>query len=383
MLSIQSKLPDVGTTIFIVMSRLAQEHNAVNMGQGFPDFPMSSTLTDAVCKAMNDGYNQYAHTNGLPLLREAICAQIKRLYHADVNWETEITIVPGASYAIATALSSIINKGDEVIVLEPAYDSYVPNIIVNGGVPVFVSLQYPDYTIDWNEVKKKITAKTGVIIINTPHNPTGSVLEEADIQQLINITQNTNIVLISDEVYEHLVYDGKQHQSIVKFPQLRERSFACFSFGKTYHCTGWKIGYCIAGEMLMKEFRKLHQFNAFSTNTPMQVGLATVLQDEPSSSTSLSGFMQQKRDYFRKLMSDTLFTPLPCFGSFFQCYSYANLSNKSDKEMAVDLVENYGVATIPLSAFYHNATDNKVLRFCFAKKESTLQEAAERLCRLQ
>ncbi len=382
MISIQSKLPDVGTTIFTVMSRLAQEHNAVNMGQGFPDFQMSPTLIDAVCKAMNDGYNQYSHTNGLPLLREEICHQIERLYNADVNWETEITIVPGASYAIATALSSIINKGDEVIVLEPAYDSYVPNIVANGGVPVFVSLQYPDYTINWDEVKKKITAKTKALIINTPHNPTGTVLEEADIQQLINIIQNTNIVLISDEVYEHLIYDGKQHQSIVKFPEIRERSFACFSFGKTYHCTGWKVGYCIAGERLMKEFRKLHQFNAFSTNTPMQVGLATMLQHE-SSSLSLSHFMQQKRDYFRKLMSDTLFSPLPCSGSFFQCYSYADFSNKNDKEMAIDLLKNYSVATIPVSAFYHDATDNKVLRFCFAKKEITLEEAAQRLHRIQ
>ncbi len=382
MLSIQSKLPDVGTSIFTVMSRLAQEHNAVNMGQGFPDFPMSPTLINAVCKAMNEGYNQYAHANGLPFLREEVCAQIKRLYNADVNWETEITIVPGASYAIAIALACLLHHGDEVLVIEPAYDSYVPNIVANGGVPVFVSLQYPDYTIDWDEVKKKITAKTGAIIINTPHNPTGSVLEEEDIQQLINITQNTNIVLISDEVYEHLIYDGKQHQSIVKFPELRERSFACFSFGKTYHCTGWKIGYCIAGEMLMKEFRKLHQFTAFSTNTPMQVGLATVLQSEPSSSL-LSHFMQQKRDYFRKLMSDTSFAPLPCFGSFFQCYSYENFSDKNDKEMAIDLVKEQGVATIPLSAFYQDATDNKVLRFCFAKKESTLEEAAHRLHRLQ
>ena len=382
MISMHSKLPTVGITIFTVMSSLAQEFNAINLGQGFPDFPMPQTLVEAVNKAMCNGFNQYTHTNGLPLLRERINNKIKHLYNASVNAETNITITPGATYAIYTALTSIINKGDEVIVFEPAYDSYVPNIVVNGGVPVFVSLQYPDYSIDWDEVKTKINAKTKAIIINSPHNPTGSVLSETDVQQLINIIQNTNIILISDEVYEHLIYDGKQHLSIVQFPELMQRSFACFSFGKMYHCTGWKMGYCIAGEALMKEFRKVHQFNAFSTNTPMQVGLAEVLKDEQSYS-SLNNFMQQKRDYFLALMKDTLFAPLPSHGSYFQCYSYADICKNEDKEMAINLAKEHGVATIPLSAFYQDATDNKVLRFCFAKKEETLREAAQRLHRVQ
>lgn len=382
MISIQSKLADVGTSIFTVMSSLAQQHNAINLGQGFPDFPMPQNLVEAVNKAMHDDFNQYAHTNGLLLLRQQISHKIKRLYNAAINAETEITITPGATYAIYTALTSIISKGDEVIVFEPAYDSYVPNIVVNGGVPVFISLQYPDYSINWNEVKKKINTKTKAIIINSPHNPTGSVLSKDDVQQLISIVQNTNIIIISDEVYEHLIYDGKQHQSFVQFPELMQRSFACFSFGKTYHCTGWKMGYCIAGEALMKEFRKVHQFNAFSTNTPMQVGLAEVLKDERSYS-SLSNFMQRKRDYFLALMKDTLFVPLPSHGSYFQCYSYADICRKSDKEMAMNLVKEYGVATIPLSAFYQQATDNKVLRFCFAKKEETLHEASLRLNRVK
>ncbi len=380
MVSIHSKLPEVGTTIFTVMSSSAQQYNAINLGQGFPDFPMPQALIEAVNTAMNDGFNQYAHTNGVPLLRERISDKINHLYNATVNAETDITITPGATYAIYTALTSIINKGDEVIVFEPAYDSYVPNIVVNGGVPVFISLQYPDYSINWQEVKKKIGVKTKAILINSPHNPTGSVLSEYDIQQLIAITQNTNIVVISDEVYEHLIYDGKQHQSILKFPELMKRSFACFSFGKTYHCTGWKMGYCVADELLMKEFRKVHQFNAFSVNTPMQVALAAVLKDKQSYA-GLSKFMQKKRDYFLDMMKETLFTPLPSGGSYFQCYSYADFSNKNDKEMAMNLVKEYGVAAIPLSAFYYHETDNKVLRFCFAKKEDTLREAAQRLHR--
>lgn len=378
MLLIHSKLPQVGTTIFTVMSSLAQQYNAINLGQGFPDFPMPQALIAAVSRAMNDGYNQYAHTNGLPLLRERIRDKVSKLYNAFINAETDITITPGATYAIYTALTAIINPGDEVIVFEPAYDSYVPNILVNGGVPVFISLQYPDYSINWEEVKKKITTKTKAIIINSPHNPTGSILDEEDMQQLAQIVEDTNIIIISDEVYEHLVFDGRQHQSILSHPALMSRGFACFSFGKTYHCTGWKMGYCIANEALMKEFRKVHQFNAFSTNAPMQAGLASVLEDEELY-TSLSGFMQQKRDYFATLMEDSLFTPLPSSGSYFQCYSYASFSKEPDTELAIRLVKEYGVASIPLSTFYRQATDNKVLRFCFAKKEDTLRRAAERL----
>ena len=378
MLFIHSKLPDVGTTIFTVMSALANEYNAINLGQGFPDFAMPQALIDAVNKAMNDGFNQYAHTNGLPLLRQKISDKIRKQYSGFINAETEITITPGATYAIYTALTSFLQNGDEVIVFEPAYDSYVPSIIVNGATPVFVSLHYPDYSINWSEVKNKINQKTRAIIINSPHNPTGSIVSEEDMRQLAEIVEGTNIIILSDEVYEHLVFDGKQHQSILKFPELMKRSFACFSFGKTYHCTGWKVGYCIGGEGLMREFRKVHQFNAFSTNTPMQAGLAIVLENEHLY-TSISTVMQQKRDYFLELMKDSLFEALPSYGSYFQCYSYKNFSDEQDKELAMRLVKEYGVASIPLSAFYKDGTDNKVLRFCFAKREETLKEAAGRL----
>ena len=380
--SIQSKLPQVGTTIFTVMSSLAQQYGAINLGQGFPDFPMPQSLIDAVSKAMNEGYNQYAHTNGLPLLRERIKEKVSKLYNVALNAETDITITPGGTYAIYTALTSLINAGDEVIVFEPAYDSYVPNIIVNGGVPVFVSLQYPDYSIDWEEVKIKISPKTKAIIINSPHNPTGSILSEEDMQQLIHLTDNTNIAVISDEVYEHLIFDGRKHQSLLSYPSLLKRGFACFSFGKTYHCTGWKMGYCISGEAFMKEFRKVHQFNAFSTNAPMQAGLAAVLENEELY-TSLAGFMQNKRDYFSGLMKESLFVPLPSYGSYFQCFRYNDISDEKDTDMAIRLVKEYGVASIPLSSFYQQATDHKVLRFCFAKKEETLHKAAGQLVKVK
>lgn len=378
-MSIQSKLPDVGTTIFTVMSSLASQYNAINLGQGFPDFPMPEALTNAVSKAMTSGLNQYAHTNGLLLLRERLIQKIKKLYGTDINAETEITITPGATYAIYTALTAILNAGDQVILFEPAYDSYVPNIVVNGAEPVFISLRYPDYSIDWDEVKKKITPRTKAIIINSPHNPTGSVLTKNDMLALSQIVlSHKNLFVLSDEVYEHLVFDGKKHESILKYPKLKNRSFACFSFGKTYHCTGWKIGYCVAGESLMKEFRKVHQFNAFSTNTPMQAGIAEALENEDLY-LSLASQMQAKRDFFKESVQDTFFEPLPSSGSYFQCYRYGSASDLPDKEFTINLVKQYGVAAIPLSAFYQAGTDNKVIRFCFAKKEETLREAAARL----
>ncbi len=381
MQSLHSKLPEAGTSIFTTISQLAQQHNAINLGQGFPDFPMSDILIHAVTEAMRNGNNQYAHSNGLPLLRKRISDKMNRHYHSSINPETQITITPGATYAIYTALTSVLQKGDEVIVFEPAYDSYVPNIIINGGVPVFIPLQHPGYSIDWAEVKKKINKKTKAIIINSPHNPTGSVLTKTDMLQLADITQDSDIIVLSDEVYEHLIYDGKQHESITKYPELIQRGFACFSFGKTYHCTGWKTGYCIAGEKLTKEFRKAHQFNAFSVNTPVQAGLAAILECEELY-CSLGCFMQQKRDYFSLLMKETPFKALPSYGSYFQCYEYADISKEPDKEFAVRLIKEYGVAAIPLSAFYQNATDHKILRFCFAKKEETLKLAAEKLQRI-
>lgn len=378
MRTLVSKLPNVGTTIFTVMSQLAATHNAVNLGQGFPDFPMDSQLTDLVNKAMKNGYNQYVHMNGFALLRERIAAKVQQLYGAAVNPDTEITVTPGGTYAIYTALTTILQPGDEVIVFEPAYDSYVPNVEINGGIPVFVSLRYPDYAIPWDEVKQKITPQTKAIIINSPHNPTGSVLRDEDMQQLQELVRGTDILIVSDEVYEHLIFDDIPHCSVLRYPELRERSFVCFSFGKTYHCTGWKIGYCIANPQLSAEFRKVHQFNSFSCNSPVQVALAEFLQ-YPEAYLSLGKFLQHKRDYFRQLMSQTPFKPLQSHGSYFQCYSYAHISDEPDKEFAIRLTREAGVAAIPVSAFYSDGKDNKVLRFCFAKKASTLESAVERL----
>lgn len=378
MRTLVSKLPNVGTTIFTVMSQLAATHNAVNLGQGFPDFPMDSQLADLVNKAMKNGYNQYVHMNGFALLRERIAAKVQQLYGAAVNPDTEITVTPGGTYAIYTALTTILQPGDEVIVFEPAYDSYVPNVEINGGIPVFVSLRYPDYAIPWDEVKQKITPQTKAIIINSPHNPTGSVLRDEDMQQLQELVRGTDILIVSDEVYEHLIFDDIPHCSVLRYPELRERSFVCFSFGKTYHCTGWKIGYCIANPQLSAEFRKVHQFNSFSCNSPVQVALAEFLQ-YPEAYLSLGKFLQHKRDYFRQLMSQTPFKPLQSHGSYFQCYSYAHISDEPDKEFAIRLTREAGVAAIPVSAFYSDGKDNKVLRFCFAKKASTLESAVERL----
>lgn len=376
-----SKLPDTGTTIFTVMSQLAIEYNAINLGQGFPDFMMSEELIALVNKAMLDGKNQYVHMNGLPLLREKLAAKIKKLYATSVDAEQQITVTPGGTYAIYTALTSILNKDDEVIVFEPAYDSYIPNIIINGAKPVLVQLQYPAFNIPWDDVKNKITAKTKAIIINSPHNPTGAVLNADDIKQLKQIVHNKNIFIISDEVYEHLIFDDIPHQSILRYPELLEKSFVCFSFGKTYNCTGWKIGYCIASPLLMKEFRKVHQFNCFSCNSFVQFGLAAFLDNEDAY-LSIGKFMQRKRDYFQSLMKKTKFKAIPSYGSFFQCYSYKDFITESDFDLAIRLTKEYGVTTVPLSSFYQSKKDDKVLRFCFAKREETLKEAAERLSKL-
>ncbi len=375
---IQSKLPNVGTTIFTVMSQLAVEHNAINLGQGFPDFMMSEELIALVNEAMGKGFNQYTHMNGFPLLRERLSEKIAKLYNNNINPDTEITVTPGGTYAIYTALTTVLQPGDEVIVFEPAYDCYIPTIEVNGAKAVCISLQYPDYSIPWEEVKNKVTNRTRVIMINSPHNPTGAVLSESDIAQLSSIVANTNIIILSDEVYEHLIFDGIQHQSILRSPDLMERSFVCFSFGKTYHCTGWKLGYCIASAALMREFRKVHQFNCFCCDTPKQVALATYIKNEEAYLT-LGSFIQQKRDYFRTLMKDTPFKCIPSHGSYFECYSYKNFSDENDFNLAVRLTKELGVTAVPVSVFYKNAEDNKVLRFCFAKKEATLEMAVERL----
>ncbi len=377
-LTIDTKLPGVGTTIFTVMSQLAAQYNAVNLGQGFPDYSMSSELIELVNAAMQKGYNQYAHMAGVPALREKLAEKIFGLYGYKANADTDITITPGGTYAIFTALSSILKKGDEVIVFEPAYDSYLPNIEINGAVPVRISLQFPGYGIPWSEVKAKVNKRTRAIIVNSPHNPTGSVLRQYDIEQLRETVKDTNIFIISDEVYEHLVFDDLPHLSMLRYADLMERSFVCFSFGKTYNCTGWKLGYCISAPRWMTEFRKVHQFNCFSCFTPAQVALATYL-DNKEAYLNLGKTMQQKRDFFAGLMQKTAFTPLPSHGSYFQCYGYEKYSIAGDTDFALSLLKRCGVVTIPVSAFYKNGTDNKVIRFCFAKKEETLIKAVDKL----
>ena len=379
---IKSKLPNVGTTIFTEMSVLANQYNAINLGQGFPDFPMSATLTNLVNEAMQQGHNQYVHMNGLPLLRERLAEKVKKLYNTDISANDEITITPGGTYAIYTAFTSILQKGDEVIIFEPAYDSYIPNIEINGATAVPISLKFPHYHIDWDEVKAAINSSTKAIIINSPHNPTGSLLTENDLRSLSALLEGTDIFLISDEVYEHLVFDDKKHVSVLQFPELYKRSFVCFSFGKTYHCTGWKMGYCIAPAALMKEFRKVHQFNCFTCNSPMQVGLASFLENEKEY-LNLGKFISARRDHFASAMKATGFKPLPSYGSYFQLYSYEELSSENEKDFATRLVREYGVASIPVSAFYQSKQENKVLRFCFAKQGATLTEAAKRLINVQ
>lgn len=380
-MKIQSKLPGVGTTIFTVMSGLAAELNAVNLGQGFPDYPMDPRLADLVNKAMKDGFNQYAPMPGWMPLREAIAEKNAFLYQANINPESEITITPGGTYAIYTALTTILEPGDEVIVLEPSYDSYVPNIVVNGAKPVLVSLKLPDYRIDWPAVHAAVTSKTKAIIINSPHNPTGSILYDEDIAELRNLVKDTGIFIISDEVYEHLVYDGAPHLSMLRYPDLRERSFVCFSFGKVFHCTGWKLGYCIAPPAFTSEFRKVHQFNCFSCHTPSQAGIAEFLVDR-SAYLGLGEELQAKRDYFTDLMKSTRFNLKSSSGSYFICATYERISNEDDKSFAIRITREHGIAMIPVSAFYQGSNNDQVVRFCFAKKRETLEKAVERLARL-
>jgi methionine transaminase len=377
--NIFSKLPQVGTTIFTTMSALAVEHKAINLGQGFPDFMMDETLIDLVTKSMKVGNNQYVHMNGLPFLREAIAQKVYELYENSVNPNDEITVTPGATYAIYTALTCLLQPNDEVIVFEPAYDSYIPNIVVNGAKPVIVKLSYPNYAIPWDEVKQKINSNTKLLMINTPHNPTGMVLNENDIIELQQIVEsNPQLFLLSDEVYEHLIFDDKKHLSFLKYPSLYERSFITFSFGKTYHCTGWKIGYCIAPKALTAEFRKIHQFNCFTTNSTVQFALAEYLKSKDAY-LQLGSQIEAKRNLLRNLMQQTPLKPIGSSGSYFECYSYENVSTQNDGEMAIELVKEAKVATIPTSVFYSDLTDNKVLRFCFAKKDETLEKAVDNL----
>lgn len=374
--AISSKLPKQGTTIFSIMSAYAAEHGALNLSQGFPDFNCSPKLIELVNKAMLAGHNQYAPMPGYMPLREEIAAKVQAQYSATYNPDTEITITAGATLAIYAAISAIVKEGDEVIVVEPAYDSYVPAIEMTGARPVFAELKYPQYAPDWDEVKKLITFKTKMIIINTPHNPSGSTLNAGDLQKLQKITDNSDIVILSDEVYEHIIFDGLEHQSVSRFPKLAERSFVISSFGKTYHTTGWKMGYVLAPENLMKEFRKIYQYMAFSANTPIQVAYAQYIK-ESDDHLQLSAFYQEKRDYFQKLIKGSNFKILPCQGSYFQLLGYDKITQEKDTDYALRLTREKKLASIPVSVFYQKNRDNHVLRFCFAKSNETLEKAAE------
>lgn len=374
--TITSKLPATETSIFAVMSALANETGAINLSQGFPDFPISEKLIELVNKYMRQGMNQYAPMLGIQPLREVISEKVYNMYGASYHPEKEINITAGATQALYTIISAMIHEGDEVIIFEPAYDSYVPAIKLNGGIPVFAQLQTPDYHINWDYVKKMINKNTRMIIINTPHNPTGSVLKAEDIQILIKLTQKTDIVIISDEVYEHLIFDGIKHESVCLYPELASRSFITYSFGKTLHATGWKMGYVLAPENLMKEFRKVHQFNVFTCNTPIQYAIAEYLKDAENYNY-LPDFYKQKRDFFVEQIKNSRFNIIPCYGTYFQLLEYSRITDEKELDFAIRMTKEFKLASIPVSPFYHKATDNKTLRFCFAKTEETMKKAAE------
>ncbi|MEO8935028.1 MAG: methionine aminotransferase [Xanthomarina sp.] len=371
-----SKLPNIETTIFTVMSGLANKHQAINLSQGFPNFKSDQKLIDLVCQAMNSGYNQYALMPGSMELREAIAEKFDLLYGSSYHPESEITVTAGATQAIFDIITTFVRHEDEVIIIKPAYDCYEPSVLINGGKPVSIQLQAPNYQVNWEEVKQKVSSKTKMIIVNTPHNPSGTIFSKVDMLQLQEITKNTNIIVLSDEVYEHIVFDGDKHQSACLFPDLKKRSFITASFGKTFHNTGWKVGYCCAPKELMEEFRKIHQFDVFSVNHPMQKGLADYMQDA-NTYLNLSEFFQEKRDLFLSLIKDSRFTFKPSQGTYFQVLDYSKITQEYDVDFAKRLTIENGLAAIPLSVFNENKLDNKVLRFCFAKTDETLKKAAD------
>ena len=379
---IQTKLPKVGTTIFTVMSQLAVEHKAVNLGQGFPDFDGPKTLHDALAAAMESAKNQYAPMTGIQKLREQIALKVERLYGARVNAGTEITVTSGATEALFAAIAACVRSGDEVIVLDPCYDSYEPAIELAGGRAVHVPLSLPDFSVDWQRVKDAITPKTRMILVNSPHNPSGTVFSRADLDTLAEITRGSEILVLSDEVYEHIVFDGLDHQSVLRHPELAARSFVVSSFGKTYHCTGWKVGYCIAPAMLSAEFRKVHQYLTFCTFQPAQWAFAEFMESDPQHYLELPKFYQAKRDRFRSLLAQSKFKLLPVKGAYFQLVDYSAISDKDDLNFSEWLIREAGVAAIPVSAFYETPPNSRIVRFCFAKNDDTLASAAERLCRL-
>ncbi len=378
-LKLSSKLPEIGTSIFAVMSKMANDYNAINLSQGFPDFNCSDELIDLVNYYMKKGFNQYAPMPGTIELRKQISEKVIRDYNRNYDYENEITITAGATQALYTAFSTIIHPGDEVIIFEPAYDSYVPAIKINGGIPINIQLHKNNFSIPWEKVRQSITKNTKCIVINSPHNPTGSILNEDDIYQLIEIVKGKEIFIISDEVYEHIVFDDKVHFSLARYDELAKRSFIISSFGKTFHTTGWKIGYCCAPKELTKEFQRIHQFIVFSVNTPIQLALAAFMKD-PKNIYSLSKFYQDKRDLFISLVKNSRFDLRPCNGTYFQLLDYHKLSDKNDTEFCEHLTKEIGVAAIPLSPFYRDGTEEKLIRICFAKRDEVLRQAAEKLC---
>ncbi|NER13183.1 aminotransferase class I/II-fold pyridoxal phosphate-dependent enzyme [Leptobacterium flavescens] len=377
-MSFQSKLPNIQTNIFTIMSRLAAEHQALNLSQGFPNFPSEPALKALVSEAMAAGHNQYAPMPGIPELREVIVQKMELLYGATYDPETEVTVTVGASQAIYNIISSFVSPGDEVIIFKPAYDCYEPVTELHGGKPVLIQLR-PDFSVDWEEVKQKISPKTRMIIINSPHNPSGSILSREDMLTLESLLKDTDIILLSDEVYEHIIFDGEQHQSAALFPGLAERAFITISLGKTFHNTGWKVGYCLAPAPLMHELRKTHQFNVFCVDHPMQKAYAAYMK-EAENYMGLSSFYQQKRDYFLDLIKTSRFSFTPAKGTYFQLLDYSRITDEADTEFASRLVREKKLAAIPISVFNMNNADNKVLRFCFAKTDETLEKAAEIIC---
>lgn len=377
--SLISKLPNTGASIFSKMTALANETGAINLSQGFPDFPPHKELINAVAGYMRKGFNQYAPMPGVMSLREAIAEKTESVYGAVYSPEQEITITAGGTQALFTAIQSVVREGDEVIVFDPAYDSYVPAIKLAGGMPIHIPLQFPDYRYHWESVKQRISNRTRMIILNSPHNPTGAILREEDMQQLIKLTDGTDVILLSDEVYEHIIFNQEPHQSVLCYPRLAERSFAVFSFGKTYHNTGWKIGYCLAPENLMKQFRLVHQYQVFAVNHPIQLALSDFMVRKEAY-LELAAFYETKRDRFSDLVSSSRFTLMPCSGTYFQLLGFRDITDEADNAFAVRMTGDYGVAAIPVSVFYRSKEDNKVLRFCFAKSDETLEKAAAKLC---
>jgi methionine aminotransferase len=372
--SIESRLPDVGTSIFTVMSKMAADYGAINLSQGFPDFEIDGKIIELVYKYMREGHNQYAPMAGMLQLRQVIAEVILKTYGLKVDADAGVTVTPGATEGIFSAIAACVRPGDEVILFDPSYDSYDPSIRLNGGIPVHINLSFPGYRIDWDVVRSKISPRTRLIMINTPHNPSGSVWQEEDIKELARVAEAHDLLVVSDEVYERLIYDGVPHQSVLRYPALAARSMAVFSFGKTFHATGWKVGYVVAPEYLTKEIRRAHQFITFSVNTPVQLALAEYMQT-PAHYQTLGAFYQRKRDFFLEQIKGSSFEPLKSQGSYFQMVSYKALSSKPDVELAEEITKKFKVASIPASVFYHDKTDNKVLRFCFAKKEETLEKA--------